>query len=87
MVLHQKASLNGMSRTWEASFNVEATRNKPAALSQIEYLEQKLGQLENEIRSLENKQSLTSDQIRNLYFQKGKLYSEIELLKRVPQYD
>lgn len=60
---------------------------KPAALSQVHYLEQKLKRLEYGISDLENRQQLTGEEIKNLYFQKGKLYSELELMKRVPQYD
>lgn len=58
-----------------------------AALSQVEYLEKKLHELEKRIQSLEKNQQLTSSELKDLYFQKGKLYADVELMKRVPKYD
>lgn len=67
---------------------MQVTEEKiPAALSQVQYLEKKFQELEEKIECLETRQQLTSEEIRDLYFQKGKLYSEIELMKRVPKYD
>jgi hypothetical protein len=66
---------------------MEATEEKPAALSQVQYLEKKFKELEEQIECLETRQQLTSEEIRDLYFKKGKLYSEIELMKRVPKYE
>lgn len=64
-----------------------ATQKKPAALSQVQYLQKKLKKLDDKIYKLENKQQLTSEEIKDLYFQKGKLYSELELMRRVPSYE
>lgn len=64
-----------------------ATQKKPAALSQVQYLQKKLKKLDDKISKLENKQQLTSEEIKDLYFQKGKLYSELELMRRVPSYE
>lgn len=58
----------------------------PAALSQLQYLEKQFKKLEKKILRLEDKQNLTSEEIHELYFQKGKLFSEIELMKRIPNY-
>lgn len=55
-----------------------------SVLSQVEYLKKKLNNLEN---ALENKKDITSEELKDLYFQMGKLYSELELMKRVPKYD
>jgi hypothetical protein len=56
------------------------------ALSQVEYLEKQFNEVKEKIISLENRQQLTHEELRELYFQKGKLYSDIELMKRVPKY-
>jgi hypothetical protein len=58
-----------------------------AALSQVEYLEKKLKEIDSKIESLLQSKEKADIEIRDLYFQKGKLYSELELMKRVPQYD
>lgn len=60
---------------------------KPAALSQVDYLQQKLNIIDNRIAELEQQQQLTGNEMKDLFFQKGKLYSELELMKRVPSYD
>jgi predicted nuclease with TOPRIM domain len=62
------------------------TSKKSAVPSQVQYLSSKLRRLENKLNRLETKQQLTNDEIKDLYFQKGKLYSELELMKRVPKY-
>jgi hypothetical protein len=59
-----------------------------SALSQVDYLQNKLNAVEDQIKLVETdplQQELID--ISELYFQKGKLYSEIELLKRVPAYE
>lgn len=86
MVPRRKDSSSGMSRTWEESCNVEAIVKKPAALSQVQYLEQKLKELEEQITQAEEEQKASGNVIKELYFKKGKLYSELELMKRVPHY-
>ena len=58
-----------------------------AALSQVEYLEKKLKEIDQQIEILQHSKEKTDMEIRELYFKKGKLYSELELMKRVPQYD
>lgn len=63
------------------------TQKKPAALSQVQYLEKKLQKLDDKIHKAEDKQQLASEEIKDLYFQKGKLYSELELMRRVPHYE
>jgi|GEM_PF-4809602 len=60
---------------------------KKAALSQVEYLEKKLQEIDQRIELLQRNKDEADIEIRDLYFQKGKLYSELELMKRVPQYD
>ncbi len=60
---------------------------KPAALSQVDYLKKKLKEIEDQIKQLEKGQDNPGAEIKDLYFQKGKLYSELELMKRVPSYD
>lgn len=58
----------------------------PAALSQVQYLEKQFEEIENLIQNLEDKQEVTGKELRDLYFKKGKLFSDIELMKRVPNY-
>jgi hypothetical protein len=57
------------------------------ALSQVDYLQSELALIDNKIEELEGKQNLTGKEIKDLYFQKGKLYSELELMRRVPEYE
>lgn len=53
------------------------------ALSQVEYLEKKLEEIDKKIQEKDSH----DPELFELYFKRGKLYSEIELLKRVPAYD
>ncbi|KAF2421635.1 hypothetical protein [Bacillus subtilis] len=62
-------------------------KKEKAALSQVEWLESKLQKIENKIKSIEDQSAVAQTELKDLYFQQGKLYSEIELMKRVPQYD
>ncbi|MED3627960.1 hypothetical protein P4478_12950 [Bacillus subtilis] len=62
-------------------------KKEKAALSQVEWLENKLQKIENKIKSIEDQSAVAQTELKDLYFQQGKLYSEIELMKRVPQYD
>ncbi len=60
---------------------------KPAALSQVDYLKKKLKEIEIHIKEMEQDPENKGNEIKDLYFQKGKLYSELELMKRVPDYE
>jgi hypothetical protein len=62
------------------------TKKKPAALSQVEYLERKLTMINDKINEIEESCNPLPE-LMELYFQKGKLFSELELMKRVPSYD
>ncbi|MBU5262057.1 MULTISPECIES: hypothetical protein [Bacillus subtilis group] len=62
-------------------------KKEKAALSQVEWLESKLQKIESKIKSIEDHAAVAQNELKELYFQQGKLYSEIELMKRVPQYD
>lgn len=84
MDLIQKGSSVGIQNK-EERFNV-TQKKAPAALSQVDYLQKQLNQLESLIDELENKQKVTGDELRDLYFKKGKLFSDLELMKRVPSY-
>lgn len=59
---------------------------KPA-LSQIEYLEKKLAEIDQQIQEQSDIVSKSSQKITDLFFQKGKIYSELELMKRVRPYE
>lgn len=61
--------------------------DQKAALSQVEYLDKKLQEIEQQISQLENEQTSRSNALHELYFQKGKLFADLELMKRVPSYD
>jgi hypothetical protein len=60
-----------------------------AALSQQEYYIKKLEEIEQKITDIERNQEdhPLSDSLKELYFKKGKLFAEIELLKRIPKYE
>jgi hypothetical protein len=58
-----------------------------AALSQLEYLQQKYDETMQKIQEMESKGVKCPQEYKDLLFQAGKLYSEIELMKRVPAYD
>lgn len=58
----------------------------PAALSQVDYLQEKLYELEALIRQVETDPHLSPNVLKDLYFQKGKVYSQMELMKRVTPY-
>ncbi|MEB2276958.1 hypothetical protein C2I27_03780 [Priestia megaterium] len=65
-----------------------AQQQEKAALSQVEYLEKQFQEVINKIKLAEvEPKSVQQQELHDLYFQKGKLYSEIELMKRVPSYD
>lgn len=84
MVTHLKAFFVG-SKNKEEQCKMEAPKTK-AALSQVEYLEKQFQQVKEDIAAIEGRQKEENDQLRDLYFKKGKLFSEIELMKRVPSY-
>lgn len=84
MATHLKDSFAGLKNK-EEQFRMESPKTK-AALSQVEYLEKLFEQVKEEIAAIEGRQKEENDQLRDLYFKKGKLYSEIELMKRVPSY-
>lgn len=60
---------------------------KKAALSQVEYLEKKLQEIEETINAQQEIADGCQDALNELYFQKGKLYAEIQLMKRVQPYE
>ncbi|PES56066.1 hypothetical protein COD93_29690 [Bacillus cereus] len=63
-------------------------KNKPkAALSQVEYLESKYAEINEQISGLEEQQKETEHDLHELYFQKGKIFADLELMKRVPEYE
>lgn len=62
--------------------------SKPrAALSQVEYLQNKYDQVNERITSLETQQKKNDENLHELYFQKGKIFADLELMKRVPVYE
>ncbi|UYX56286.1 hypothetical protein M3Y14_34120 (plasmid) [Bacillus thuringiensis] len=62
--------------------------SKPkAALSQVEYLQNKYDQVNERIISLETQQKKNDENLHDLYFQKGKIFADLELMKRVPVYE
>lgn len=58
-----------------------------AALSQIEYLENKYIEINKQISALEKRQKEHDYNLHELYFQKGKIYADLELMRRVPKYE
>jgi hypothetical protein len=58
-----------------------------AALSHTEYLEREFNKVKSRIRELESNARASAEELRELYFQKGKLYSDIELAQRIPSYE
>jgi hypothetical protein len=58
-----------------------------AALSQLEYLQKKYEETIHKIHEMESNGVTCPQEYKDLLFQAGKLYSEIELLKRVPAYE
>ncbi|MCD7911024.1 hypothetical protein KC480_05730 [Bacillus velezensis] len=62
-------------------------KKEKAALSQIEWLESKLEEVEEKIKSKEYSAAVTQNELKDLYFQQGKYYSDLQLMKRVPEYD
>ncbi|ARC67273.1 hypothetical protein B14_200062 (plasmid) [Bacillus licheniformis] len=66
---------------------VKKNKKEKAALSQIEWLERKLEEVSNKIKSKEDNAAVAQKELKELYFQQGKYYSELELMKRVRQYD
>lgn len=63
------------------------SKTKSAALSQIEYLEKKMQEIEEKIQTQYEIADGCNNMLNELFFQKGKLYSEIELMKRVRPYE
>lgn len=59
---------------------------KPA-LSQVEYLEKKLAEIDQQIQEQSDIVSKSNQKITDLFFQKGKIYSELELMRRVRPYE
>jgi len=66
---------------------VKKNKKEKAALSQVEWLERKLEEVKNKIKSKEDNAAVAQKELKELYFQQGKYYSELELMKRVRQYD
>lgn len=59
----------------------------PASLSQVDYLKKKLELTEQRIHEVEESRLLSGTELVELFYQRGKLYSELELMKRVPSYE
>ena len=57
-----------------------------SALSHLEYLELEYQKVKDQIQLLEETGTSTISVLRELYFKKGKLFSDIELAKRIPHY-
>lgn len=66
---------------------MEQQPTAPAALSQVEYLTKKLEETESRIKQVEASRLLSGSELVELFYQRGKLYSELELMKRVPHYE
>ncbi|GIN55014.1 MULTISPECIES: hypothetical protein [Bacillus] len=66
---------------------VKKNKKEKAALSQVEWLERKLEEVKSKIKSKEDNAAVAQKELKELYFQQGKYYSELELMKRVRQYD
>jgi hypothetical protein len=56
------------------------------SLSQLEYLQKKYQEVLQEINDMESQGLSHTEEYKELLFKAGKMYSEMELLKRVPAY-